>query len=492
MEVNGQTIRVSASTSPIILEQFQIGFTMNAEMKDSKLVMEAWINPTQAAKSDEGRAILSQAKNGDILEVSTGLFCDEQPEQGYHQNEQYFSVWRGVVPDHLAILLPGHTGACSVADGCGANVTVNKAATEGFRVHRLNTSCGCGGCMSTPNASGSPPIVPTPVGDTALSFNMSEFMAHLMPDGIMDSDVRSMLQCALDEQYKGAYTYLIGFTNKYAVFSSYDTIAQERYTYQASYDVDKSTKKAKIKNDKKQVVLTTAITVSEPNPSSAVTTRQPQDQEAQVQPNGTHQEENAMTTPTTPGTTPATSVPTIPPVNANAAAAPVTTPVSTPAQTTTSVVVSSPAEANLSAQAAQTPVVQAQPPQQPVTLESFLANAPAEIRETLQRGVQMQAAQKLQLITALKATGRCKFNDQQLNGMDITMLESLVDLAHPGNDYSGVAPAGSSQMMQQAANLTVNEGDQAFAPPPPRLGATNAQQLRSASAAPAPGTTQAA
>jgi hypothetical protein len=107
----------------------------------------------------------------------------------------------------------------------------------------------------------------------------------------------------------------------------------------------------------------------------------------------------------------------------------------------------------------------------------------------LQRGMQMQANHKNGLIQQLKASGRCKFNDQQLGAMDITTLENMAELARPAPDYSGMAPAGSSlQMHAQANNIQVNEADQPYAAPPPRLGAANAAQPRSAT----PGGTQAA
>jgi hypothetical protein len=52
------------------------------------------------------------------LEVSTGLFSDQDSVPGEWNGEAYDAILRNYRPDHLA-LLPGGTGACSWEDGCG-------------------------------------------------------------------------------------------------------------------------------------------------------------------------------------------------------------------------------------------------------------------------------------------------------------------------------------------------------------------------------------
>ena len=118
-EVRGE--KVSAN-SPEILETEQIGQLFNTKLSDKKLKTEAWINVERASElGDEIEATVQRLLDGEVVEVSTGLFSDIEPEEGTHEGEQFFGVWRNVIPDHLAVLTDGNIGACSVADGCGAN-----------------------------------------------------------------------------------------------------------------------------------------------------------------------------------------------------------------------------------------------------------------------------------------------------------------------------------------------------------------------------------
>lgn len=118
-EVRGQ--KVSAN-SPEVLETEQIGQLFNTVLADKKLKTEAWINVERAKElGDEIESTVQRLLDGEVVEVSTGLFSDIEPEEGTHEGEQFFGVWRNVVPDHLAVLTSGNIGACSIADGCGAN-----------------------------------------------------------------------------------------------------------------------------------------------------------------------------------------------------------------------------------------------------------------------------------------------------------------------------------------------------------------------------------
>ncbi len=118
-EIRGH--KVSAN-SPEVLETEQIGQLFNTVLDGKKLKTEAWIDITRAnALGDEISDTVKRLLDGEVVEVSTGLFSDIEPEEGTHEGEQFFGVWRNVVPDHLAVLAEGNIGACSVADGCGAN-----------------------------------------------------------------------------------------------------------------------------------------------------------------------------------------------------------------------------------------------------------------------------------------------------------------------------------------------------------------------------------
>ena len=118
-EIRGH--KVSAN-SPAVLETEQIGQLFNTVLDGKKLKTEAWIDITRASElGDEISDTVNRLLEGEVVEVSTGLFSDIDPEEGVHEGEKFFGVWRNVVPDHLAVLAAGNIGACSVADGCGAN-----------------------------------------------------------------------------------------------------------------------------------------------------------------------------------------------------------------------------------------------------------------------------------------------------------------------------------------------------------------------------------
>lgn len=109
---NGQG--VSACT-PAVIETRAIGIVMNS-LFDNKLRAEAWIDPIKCKKVDE--RVLNSVNKGEMVEVSTGLFTDNEQVEGEFNGKKYVAIARNYRPDHLAIL-PDKKGACSIADGAG-------------------------------------------------------------------------------------------------------------------------------------------------------------------------------------------------------------------------------------------------------------------------------------------------------------------------------------------------------------------------------------
>jgi hypothetical protein len=104
------------ANSPEIIDDFAVGRVFNTRMDGDKLVAEAWLDEERlAAVSPEAlQAIL----DGEPLEVSLGMFSEEEETSGEFNGETYNAIARNPRPDHLA-LLPGDVGACSWTDGCG-------------------------------------------------------------------------------------------------------------------------------------------------------------------------------------------------------------------------------------------------------------------------------------------------------------------------------------------------------------------------------------
>lgn len=108
-----------SANSPHVIERQAIGKMYNVHWSAGKLKGEAWIDVAKAEAVQGGAEILQAVNSGQIqLEVSTGLFDESKEHTGTWNSEQYSQVIERIYPDHLA-LLPGGTGACSWADGCG-------------------------------------------------------------------------------------------------------------------------------------------------------------------------------------------------------------------------------------------------------------------------------------------------------------------------------------------------------------------------------------
>lgn len=115
-EING--INISAN-DPDIIDGQVVGRVYNTYVDGTKLKAEAWISTEKLqALSAE---LLEQFKNGELVEVSLGMFTEEELVKGDWNGETYDAIAKSHRPDHLA-LLPGGRGACSLADGCGIRV----------------------------------------------------------------------------------------------------------------------------------------------------------------------------------------------------------------------------------------------------------------------------------------------------------------------------------------------------------------------------------
>lgn len=113
---NSYGVNVSAR-SPEMLAASCVGVILNAKCGDNgKLVAEAWLDNKRADELDP--RILQSIANNQQMEVSTGLFTENEQRSGEFHGKRYSAIARNYQPDHLA-LLPDQLGACSIQDGCG-------------------------------------------------------------------------------------------------------------------------------------------------------------------------------------------------------------------------------------------------------------------------------------------------------------------------------------------------------------------------------------
>jgi hypothetical protein len=120
--VDAEGNNISAN-SPEIIDSELVGKVYHSHMVDTKLMAEAYLDEQKL--SGISPMALTAVMNGEPLEVSIGVFTDEDKVPGTWHNEQYNAVAINHRPDHLA-LLPGGIGACSWEDGCGIRVNQKK------------------------------------------------------------------------------------------------------------------------------------------------------------------------------------------------------------------------------------------------------------------------------------------------------------------------------------------------------------------------------
>ena len=119
-EANG--VGVSAC-DPIIISNRGLGVMMNTKFEDNKLKTEVWLDMDRVSEIDE--RVSEAVSNNEVMELSTGLFTDNEEAEGEFNGVTYTGIARNYRPDHLA-LLPDQVGACSVDDGAGF-LRLNKA-----------------------------------------------------------------------------------------------------------------------------------------------------------------------------------------------------------------------------------------------------------------------------------------------------------------------------------------------------------------------------
>lgn len=112
-QINGQGV---SACDPEILTTYKIGVIMNTKFEDGKLKAEAWLEADRIEKVDN--RIAEAIANQTMLELSTGVFTENEAEAGEWNGEAYTHIARNYRPDHLAVL-PDQKGACSIEDGAG-------------------------------------------------------------------------------------------------------------------------------------------------------------------------------------------------------------------------------------------------------------------------------------------------------------------------------------------------------------------------------------
>lgn len=126
-QINGKNVSANIST---IIDTGCVGRIYNTFVTEGtppELKAECWLEETKLStiSIDTYNAV----KKGQPIEVSVGVFTENEPEEGEYSGIQYNAIARNHRPDHLA-LLPGGVGACSLADGCGIHANEKKGVNN--------------------------------------------------------------------------------------------------------------------------------------------------------------------------------------------------------------------------------------------------------------------------------------------------------------------------------------------------------------------------
>lgn len=428
-----------SANSPKVLETFQIGFIFNTKVTNKKLMLEAWVDSTLMANlNDDSKETLETLQKGEMIEVSTGYFAMIEAKSGLYNNQKYEGIQRDIVPDHLAFLPNGTIGACSNADGCGAQLAANSSpeakfvAVKDFRVDHgapCCDSCASGGSCThgnhdMPENSQDPTKNPqansaSEESKTGPEAYQALTIANTIDGSVLFADARDLVAQAL--KASNQYVYIIGMTSDKVIYEQYNQFTGNYDTYQRSYSVS-ADGKVTLNDDVQQVNLITRVIVVNGKTDGN---------------NATGDQEQSMTDNPNPGT---------PTPQANTEVQNSKEPrVETVTNEQGTLEVNFDAEGKVSGFKL-TPKANVEP-KKPQTVEEFIAQAPAQMQEVMNSSLKLHNERKQTTIKALKDSGRCKFSDEYLAAQSLDALENLAELANVPT-YEGVARPISANTSQ--------------------------------------------
>ncbi len=426
-KING--IAVSAS-EPEVLEDVGVGQLFNTTLDDTKLKTEIWINNDRVAgMSDEVKDAVERLKSGDeVVEISTGMFVLSEQVEGKFDGEDFAGIWRNIVPDHLAILPEGITGACSVEDGCGAPrsnegfVPVMNSARIEFKSSNgtasLCTNCGTEAC--TCEKKGAFQKLMESAGNIFAFRDSAKNMS--------DNDVRTALSGALSTQNSFFWIMAVfdsGDGTGNVVFEDFESgkLFQQDFTISKN-KVTLGADKVEVRPITEFVPVTVETEVTDNSDGEDTDTNQLQenstmDKDQLVQ--GLIDNESSQFTEDDrdflAGLEESQLVKMSP------------------------VVVEDPPKVvveNIGTVVGEEEVVEEE--QEPVTTEDYIANAPDEVQSVLNSALSLHRGRKKLIVEGLLANKRCSFTADQLEAKPIEELEQLNALSSEPVTFEGSAP----------------------------------------------------
>lgn len=116
-----------SANSPEVIDEITVGRVYNSHINSKRLMAEVWLEEEKLGKVSAD--VLNAVNARKPVEVSIGVFTEEEDTPGVYADVKYSAIARNHRPDHLA-LLPGAIGACSLEDGCGLGVNKEKEGEQ--------------------------------------------------------------------------------------------------------------------------------------------------------------------------------------------------------------------------------------------------------------------------------------------------------------------------------------------------------------------------
>jgi hypothetical protein len=270
-----------SARSPSILSKYGVGFVFHSRT-DSKGVLkgEGWLDVEATRRVD--RSVLDSVQLGKPIELSTGLFVDDEPApegaifNDHRGTRKYVGIARNYKPDHLAIL-PSGKGACSLADGCG--VLINRA----IRSSRLARSQSMPDKLKAWQKIGEALGLVDDVAGTDLTVNEPSFMEinRKLSDLLFERFGKSGNGNGMGPKTLSGGPYVVDVYDEYVIYEQNST------TYRIGYKVNNDTNEAELDGDPQEVTkvvsyepvthgdTSTAADSPSPSPDPSVTPSPP-------------------------------------------------------------------------------------------------------------------------------------------------------------------------------------------------------------------------
>ena len=421
---DAEDVPISAS-APDVLETNAFGQLFNTVLEGNKLKTEIWINNSLIKDlSEEGQETIESLKNGEgIVEISTGMFIMSERVSGEFDGKEYESIWRNIVPDHLAVLPKDKVGACSVEDGCGAPRTNEMEPV--MRAAQLNADCDCQTGVISDNADDGEEAQEgvfkrlLELAGGILNFRSNDPTTN--SQHLSDADLRAALNAGLAEAEPNEFVWIL------AIFANNQDAGQvifERGFGGELFSRDFKVSKAgavTLKGDSTRVRPVTQFL-----PVEVITDNE---SHSTIQENAMNTEELVNGLITNEATQYVED-------DRGWLSSLEESVLTRMGPVVTEEVTQTPEEI-----AAEQAVIDAaaESDNTPITTEAYIASAPPEIQDVLNQGVRMHEARKKALVTGLVANERCKFTQADLESKPLGELENLAALAFDVT-YEGTAP----------------------------------------------------